>query len=350
MDIVAEVVVGPRTSVAEIKVVNNPMAGGSSPVRVVREDTNAVVCPDYFARTRKLLRDGDGGKRAPLVIVSHLSVAVWIVGAIGTPIEGVMVKPGTGSSKDLVLSAMLMLCGFAAVQLAVLVEEMRGVVQPWCLEALGAGAVEISQSSYKGLQRLRWQTRLGQLGSFLLSFMLSFMVYYVTSGYNSPVMGVFLAGLCCSLLTALMIMLDFVLALEVGAVLTADAVVEVAMKVETVAPTDECWQSEVVAAALQLDTKHVGVLSRGFGRGLVAVYSLCWSIALMIFCYGQIYKFVESGSLLMAAVFLYIPMMISAGVAQVSTSCDDLMQSINACRIKDLALSDLLQRLELALR
>eukprot|EP01046_Picozoa_sp_COSAG06_P078375 COSAG06_NODE_25998_length_624_cov_0.984762_2_plen_46_part_01 len=43
--------------------------------------------------------------------------------------------------------------------------------------------------------------------------------------------------------------------------------------------------------------------------------------------------------LLASAAFLYLPLAMSAGVAEVSTSCDELMQSINACRVKDLALS-----------
>jgi hypothetical protein len=54
--------------------------------------------------------------------------------------------------------------------------------------------------------------------------------------------------------------------------------------------------------------------------------------------------------LLASAAFLYLPLAMSAGVAEVSTSCDELMQSINACRVKDLALSEKLRSLELALR
>eukprot|EP01051_Picozoa_sp_SAG22_P000453 SAG22_NODE_13_length_33548_cov_57.167773_5_plen_366_part_00 len=161
------------------------------------------------------------------------------------------------------------------------------------------------------------------------------------------------------------LVLDFVLSLQVGAALASDAVLDVVQAVRTTAPvatdgSDEAWESRVERPALMLPQGAIQVLSDGWGPGLGLAYVANWLMALMflVFFDGIIsgFMFFEGEVawvtivLLFVATFLYMPMAMSRGVADVSDSCDDLVDSINERRLEDLSRNTRLWCLELALK
>ena len=239
---------------------------------------------------------------------------------------------------------------FVALQLGLVVEQMRIVLQPQVLQALGAGSTKISADDHRYLVRFHRLTRCLQGMALYFALMTFYAALYMGGENEAYAMALFLGAAGCSSATAVVVMLDFGLALQVAAILSSDAVLEVVKNVEETSPNDtERWQREVVQRALELEG-IVCVLSRGFGRGLAIIFTIYWAVALLWFSLGMIERNMELGFMAATAVFLYIPISLSGGVAHVSTSCDDLMTAINRRRIGDLAVSDQVQRLELALR
>jgi hypothetical protein len=136
-------------------------------------------------------------------------------------------------------------------------------------------------------------------------------------------MGLAAGGMAFLCISAGLVLLDFGLALQVAAVLCSDAVTEVVSAVEDTLPTEiEQWETQVVQPTLALHASHVQLLSRGFAPGLALFYTASWSIALASFIIPLVITWSRMIMLPCCMMFLYLPMAMSNGVAQVSTSCD----------------------------
>jgi hypothetical protein len=291
-----------------------------------REDSNAVHrCPgvdDWFAFDNKVLNTADGG-RTIACYAMHAVILFEAICCLGVVYEDVHIKLfSEGNARDILLAAAMIILVFVLAQLVLLVEQMRNaVLRGGALDALGAGEAMISERARKYLTRLRWKLRIAKFFAVFM-FLFGLMgVYYL--GKEAPFVGLAAGG--CSLLSmsAGLVLLDFGLALQVAAVLSSDAVTEVVAAVETSSPTDiDQWEIQVVQPTLALHESHVHMLSRGFAPGLALFYTASWSIALASFIFTMVINFSRVIMLPCCVLFLYLPMAMSNGVAQVSTSCD----------------------------
>ena len=147
---------------------------------------------------------------------------------------------------------------------------------------------------------------------------------------------------------------EFILSLQVASALAADAVIEVVRSAKHTSPDDaEQWEAEVAQPALALvaTMRH---LSSGWSRGLAAAYVGLWSLAVGFFVTTMVFfaMFPAMGVVCAAILLLLLvlPLWMSKAVANVSTSCDVLADTINDRRIEDLDRSPRLLALELALK
>jgi hypothetical protein len=147
---------------------------------------------------------------------------------------------------------------------------------------------------------------------------------------------------------------EFMLTLQAAAVLAADDVLEVVHAAKVVSPSNsEVWETKVVAPALIL-SDSVGLLSTGWGHGLTMAYVGLWGMGIGLFGLVLHFTRVEPVMAVFCSVGLLIvmalPMVMSQGVAAVSTSCDELGDVVNKRRIEDLDQSPRIHALELALK
>jgi hypothetical protein len=171
------------------------------------------------------------------------------------------------------------------------------------------------------------------------------------------------AGLGCFLCSTVPLACEFAFSLQVSAALAADSVLEVAHAVNAISPADEDrWEANVVTPALALANGPIHLLSNGWGRGLALCYVGLWSAAIaaiFTFCrhllivlsapsVGRINTLLFNATAMLT--LLGMPLAISQAVAAVSTSCDDLGESINQRRIENLDTGARLMQLELALQ
>jgi len=130
-----------------------------------------------------------------------------------------------------------------------------------------------------------------------------------------------------------------------------NAVVTAAQEVP-VTDSDE-WHARVEKPALALENGAVGLLSEGWETGLGEYYILFWFGAAPACFIGalliQVPGLKPILSALMLAVLL-VPLYMSTSVANVSTSCDDVLEQLITIRKTDLGTHSQLQSLETALR
>jgi hypothetical protein len=357
------------------------------------EDSNAVRCPgvaDWFALDRKALHTKQGGRTVPCYAIHYILVyeAVCCVGLLW---EDVHIKFfSSRTSRDVLIGVVVLIFVFGLVQLGLAVEQMRKVIREGgALDALGAGETMVSARAHWFLKSLRWKLRIAKLFNVFFTCMGAVGFVVMMGQDNGLFIGLCVGGMGLVLMSAGLILLDFGLALQVATVLSSDAVIVVANSVETISPTDiDQWEIKVVKPTLALEASHVRVLSQGFGPGLAIFYTTFGSLALASFIVGLVSSWFRVIMPATCALFLYLPMAMSNGVAQVSTSCDgamstidshnnsdatcsglytrvyvvvealiigacapcsDLMQAINTRRIEDLQLSERLRSLELAM-
>jgi hypothetical protein len=159
--------------------------------------------------------------------------------------------------------------------------------------------------------------------------------------------------------------LDFLFSLQVSAALVADAVEDVVEAALSVSPDDEEeWEAKVVQPALALPHGAMGALSDGWSRGLSIVFVGCWSLSIAVF--GAALSVANgsarlgdnptagvlqvAGIIVIDVMILFLPLHMSRCVAQVSSSCDELMNTLNDRRLDNLGDSMRLLALELALK
>ena len=166
------------------------------------------------------------------------------------------------------------------------------------------------------------------------------------------------------LLTVGMFILDFLFSLEVAAALVTDAVEDIIEAALAVSPLSDDWQAKVVRPALQLARGVMSALSGGWSRGLSIVFIGCWLLTVAVFgaALSMANGSARSGDnlakgvvqilivILIDVMILFLPLQMSRCVAQVSSSCDDLMNTLNERRLDDLGSSEQLLALELALK
>ena len=352
--------------------------------RRLREDSNAVICPDYFARARKLLFDSETGDPTALAralpylaVVRPLSMIFYASGRITS-----MTEP----TETDVLMMTCYLCFFVMSQaLTLICSELRYILRKGGeLERLGVGETEISARAFASLERQRMLLRFFQLalvgnglgwggggmGSLIKN---AYQNQFIPGGFTR--WGFNMVPVALFFLVEAPLFIELALTMQVASALGSDAVLEVVHAVRKTAPSEaDAWESEVVTPALALANGSVGLLSQGWSRPLALAFFGMWTMAIGVFAL-VLREFDPSptahrlsdtnllaidmaamwapGALIVSAPLLgclLMPLIMSAAVADVSTSCDDLLSSINERRIEDLERGPRLFQLETALK
>jgi hypothetical protein len=225
----------------------------------------------------------------------------------------------------------------------------------------------ISERALRRLVRQWWITRALQALSFFVGLIfvliaIQKMLAHFIHGDAESFSVIMIMPMGLSMLTIAPLFGEFALSLQVAAALTSDAVLEVVNAVNAVSPNEtEVWEARVVTPALALANGAVGLLSKGWGRGLALAYVGWWGMAVGFF--GMFVRTMMSligavrswsviqnvGTLSFVLIALGLPLLMSRAVAAVSTSCDEMGNAINQRRIEDLDRSPRLLALELAL-
>jgi hypothetical protein len=296
-----------------------------------REDSDAVRCPgitDWFALDRKALHTKDG-KRTVACYAIHCILLFEAVCCLGAVWEDVHIKFfSAGNARDNLLGMVMLIFTFVLVQLGFAVEQMRRVTcEGGALDALGAGETMISARAHRFLASLRCKLRVAKLFAVILTVFGAFGCYFMIR--EAPFLALCVGGMGLVCISAGIILLDFGLALQVAAVLSSDAVIEVTYAVETISPADiDQWETKVVKPTLALEASYIQVLSQGFAPGLAICYTTFGSLALVSFIISLVVTWIRFLVLPACALVLYLPMAMSNGVAQVSTSCDGAMTTM----------------------
>jgi hypothetical protein len=351
---------------------HNPLTNEEKSADRLHEDTNAVVCPDYFVRARGLLgaTDGVGSTLLGALRCVGPAAVAFFLAALPTIIN----DPANLSGLEVYLLVIFFTASPFILALTKVTQELFAVLRPdGELARLGLGDTKVSVSALATLEKQRKLTRLVQAFSvgvgtlFAAPSGIFMIVMAMGMGRATIAQG---ATISTTLLLAAVFLVvtvplacEFALSLQVAAALTSDSVLEVVHAVNSVSPVDDTqWNGRVVQPSLELANGPVALLSRGWGGGLALLYIGLWSLSLgLVFSFSQQLVMISAyfspfrfnGLLLTTAAVLLLlgmPMAISVAVAQVSTSCDDLGDSINQRRIEDLDRSPRLLALELALQ
>jgi hypothetical protein len=337
------------------------------------EDTNAAVCPDWNTRARRLLITPENKETHVMKMMPYAALTCFLGLAMICFwfIEDLFAL--TTMDANLVVALFTMTPSMYAF--TCVVPELFAVLLPGGeLAALGVEQTKISTSALARLESQRKLTRLVQgisaFSAFFLSFMLigTFVFFFSVRGFTVGLLDFLIMvpvalGTIWIMATALPLGCEFALALQVAAALASDEVLEIVHAVDSVSPADVAvWEATVVQPSLALANGAIHLLSKGWGRGLALLYVGTWSPAI-----GVLYAFSfqlmmvlaspSGGRVMMllvmlglALLLLGLPIAMSTAVAQVSTSCDDLGNAINQCRIQDLGHSERILALELALQ
>ena len=333
-------------------------------LRRLREDSNSVVCPDYFAWARKLLSNPETGEPTALsrvlpylAVVRPLSLMFYASGRLTSATE---------PTETDVLMMTCYLCFFVMGQaLTLICTELRYVLRKdGELESLGIGTTKISARAFASLEQQRKLLRFFQLA--LVGNGLGWGAGGIGSLIKNAYENQFLPGgftrwgfnmvpVALFFLIEAPLFIELALTMQVASALGSDAVLEVVHAVRKTAPSEaDTWESEVVAPALALANGSVGLLSQGWSKPLALAFFGMWTMAIGVFAMMLYMLHIwPTGSLVFSAALLgclLMPLIMSAAVADVSTSCDDLLASINERRIEDLERGALLFQLETALK
>lgn len=317
------------------------------------EDSNAETCPDYFVRSRSLLRKSPLVQAVPVIGLTRAGCVLYVA---STTI-GSLTDPTSSDVMLMIVNVTFLLLNIA---MALIIRELQHILRPEGeLDTLGIGTTKIRASALSSLENQRRFLRtlecmLILAGAWCVMQGVSNMVEAAIE--QSPIHNFALAigpiGLFMLLEGTLFV--EFVFVLQVAAALASDAVFEVVHAIRNTSPEDTVqWDTNVVKPALALADGAVGLLSVGFSRGLALSYAGLWAMAVGAFAEMLYFKDGwEMGMLLCALlmlILLVMPMIMSRAVAAVSSSCDDLLTSINRRRVQSLEHGPRLYQLELAL-
>jgi hypothetical protein len=316
-------------------------------------EASDALCPDWFGPQRKWLA------ATPIVIGLRCFT-------VGGPVAACCYVIGSGLlsfANTMDVTRFLAVLGIIAsgIAFSLTVSQLRFVllVDEDELAAMGAGQTNICASDLKPLTKLRRNLRV--LKVTLLAVGVLVIMAGIGNSFWNPWSVVLYTPYGLAFMVVGPFFCDFVLSLEVAAVLAAHAVLGVDQAVRTVVPEDEeAWETHVVWPTLALCNGAIAHLSRGWGRGLLLAYVGCWSVTFAMFVLliglasfpgmmskeGMLYMLPIG---LLSMLFLYLPKAMSVGVAGVSTACDQLFASVNERRIEDLRRDQTLQALERAL-
>jgi hypothetical protein len=159
-------------------------------------------------------------------------------------------------------------------------------------------------------------------------------------------------------LTAGMFIIDFMFSIQVAAALVTDVIQDIIEAACNLSPDSDSWEEQVVGPALKLPRYTMTALSNGWSRGLLILFIGCWLLTVAIF--GAALSLATGSSkddptrvvivILIDFLILLLPLQMSRCVAQVSSGCDDLMNTLNDKRLDNLGDSERLRALELALK
>lgn len=279
------------------------------------------------------------------------------------------VKPTTlGAITYLTLAAAI------AASLLPLAAVRRVLAQDGELQQLGAGTVMISHADFRSLRR--WQVCMGVISALVGTMMhLSFFwanllklvvgrrdlfgskeelsdadIQFAEASFSDRLLAQskwILIGAVGSAMVPLM-MMGFYYSLRLGSAVVRDAVTEVIRAARDCDPTDKKrWQVEVVQPAIGLH-KCMQTLSRGWGPGFLGLGLSCWLMALGYF--SKAINKPRSDMVMIAnnqppnldrnfqigntVIWSLLPLLLALDVAKTSTRCDQLMDQLNAVRIK----------------
>ena len=299
---------------------------------------------DFFVPARKLALDAAGNPSMLVRMMPKMTVATILAMCLVMyyRMES-FVRP---NPVDTIMLALTATGSITLNCLGKTVRELAVCLRPnGELEKLGVGSAKIAESALALLVRQRLLTRSFQVistgGGFLaMGMTLTYATYLGLARAWAILLAATLVGF--QLVVLIPMTIEFNLALQTAAALTADAVLEVVLSACEVSPDDnDEWESRVVQPALALADGPVGILSRGFGRGLALSYVGFWAtsvgmLSAVSFSLGFVLQVANSwrlvglvATLAATLALLLLPLVMSEAVAEVSTSCDDLGNAIN---------------------
>ena len=332
------------------------------------EDSNAIVVPDWFVRSRGLVCHPKTGEPTRLVrALPWMGVLRMFMMSVRAS-EGIdsLTSPSATDVFYMVTIGTFWLLTAAFTMTAF---ELSAVLRKGGeLEMLGLGETKISASAFASLNRQYMFLRFVQLvtvgngfgwmGGGLGSIGKSLFIRHPHDPWEAvTAWGVSIFPMGHFFLFEASLFVELVLTLQVAAALSADGVLEVVHGVRKTDPKEtEAWEKDVVRPALALVNGHVGLLSNGWSRALALSFFGLWSMAIGVFSlmlyllhkHGDAFGIVVLSPALLGC--LIMPLVMSSAVAAVSTSCDDLASMINERRIEDLDVGPRLFQLEIALK
>eukprot|EP01047_Picozoa_sp_COSAG01_P053545 COSAG01_NODE_5753_length_4057_cov_21.537898_2_plen_862_part_00 len=330
------------------------------------------TCPDYFAHLRppsRLALSTAQGARAPLATAALFAGPL---GALGCLYAAAVCAFGNRGDVGLsvidgTLAALILACfAVALCGLSLVAEQLRLALRPGGgeLALLGAGSATITASALRALERWRRLMRglrilFAVLGTLL--FLAAAIVMPVVAQYT-PYIGTFdyvwIAPVGPAVGLGFPLLFYFLLSLEVAQTLATEQAMEIVRAATELTPDDAGgrWAERVEAPALVLKDGAIGLLSRGWGKGLAICYGIFWGalgpgcflVALGVAAGGN--KAGAAGIVLGTLALLAVPLWLSTGVARTSTACDDVMRQLNLVRIADSAHHAAVLHLETSLR
>jgi len=124
----------------------------------------------------------------------------------------------------------------------------------------------------------------------------------------------------------------FWLSLKQASNLVSDAVLAVRDKIDAVDTTSPIWETEVVPETLKLIQETQPILTEGWETALFGFWLGLWAGALSNYC--KILDRGATGVRSSSRVNAFFPLLVCIDVAQATSDCDNITDSLNAKRIK----------------
>jgi hypothetical protein len=332
--------------------VANPLEDGQELNKELEGDSDAVVSVFYPEQRRigELMSGPDGGPsalyRVQQTAVLGYACTHWIGAAEGYAERGGMAKPN-----DLqYVAAGLGGCALA-IQLVTL-ESARLALQPGgVLEQLGVGKQMISLPARKSMARWRVGLAVVCVPFQLISFplVISMVAGMVNGDTETGVLGQTNKVLWTlwAWLIAPVVLLGW---WPTASCLCRDNITEAIKKIRAIDPAAEegkAWEREVETPVLAL-RESMGTLSRGYGRGLLAIGCSLVFFGVTFFCHGINVEmnqardareghspgFTRNRQLAMATFPPFLALLLARDLATTSSRCDLLMDHLNDADIK----------------
>jgi hypothetical protein len=237
---------------------------------------------DFFVPARKLALDAAGNPSMLVRMMPKMTVATILAMCLVMSMYYRMESFVRPNPVDTIMLALTTTGSITLNCLGKTVRELAVCLRPnGELEKLGVGSAKIAESALALLVRQRLLTRSFQVistgGGFLaMGMTLTYATYLGLARAWAILLAATLVGF--QLVVLIPMTIEFNLALQTAVALTADAVLEVVLSACEVSPDDnDEWESRVVQPALALADGPVGILSRGFGRGLALSYVGFWA-------------------------------------------------------------------------